>query len=83
MIEQLSKCKNHQLVWTYVDWAMGMDQKLAVGIFTKRATDELVSERMRVEAIVESLEKYPDALCLYLEHLVNVRNMKVLFCLSI
>lgn len=77
MIENLSKCKDHQLVWTYVDWAMGVDQKQAVEIFTKRSGDELVSERMRVETIVESLEKYPDAFCLYLEYLVNVKNLKV------
>lgn len=77
MIEQLSKCKDHQLVWQYVDWAMSVDQKLAVEIFTKRAGDELMSERMRVEAIAESIEKYPDAFCLYLEYLVQVKNMKV------
>lgn len=77
LIEQLSKCKDHQLVWQYVDWAMSKDQRLAVEIFTKRASDELVSERMRTEAIVENLEKYPDALCLYLEYLINVKNLKV------
>lgn len=77
MIEQLAKCKDHQLVWTYVDWAMAIDERQAVEIFTKRAGDELVSERMRTETIVESLEKYPEAMCLYLEHLVNVKNLKV------
>jgi hypothetical protein len=83
MVEQLSKCKDHQLVWKYVDWAMLMDQKLAVEIFTKRSGDELTSERMRIEVILESLEKYKDALCLYLEYLINTKNLKVFFFVSV
>ena len=78
VIEQLSRCKDHQLVWQYVDWAMQTDQVKAVEIFTKRSADELTSERMRVDLILESLQSYKDALTIYLEFLIHIKNIKVL-----
>ncbi len=76
-IEQLAKCRDHQLVWKYVDWAMQADQMLAVEIFTKRSADELTSERMRVDVVLDSLQNYKLALTIYLEFLINVKNIKV------
>ncbi len=77
VIEQLAKCRDHQLVWKYVDWAMQVDQALAVEIFTKRSSDELASERMRVDVVLDNLQNYRLALTIYLEFLINVKNIKV------
>ena len=79
IVEQLSKCKDHQLVWSYVDWSMKIDQLEAVEIFTKRSSDELASERMRPEFVLENLENqnYVDALTIYLEYLIHFKNIKV------
>lgn len=82
-IEQLSACKNHQSVWKYVDWAMSVDQGKAVEIFTKRSLDELTSERMRIDIILENLEKYKHALLIYLDFLVNTKNIKVNYDLNL
>lgn len=89
MIEELCKLKDHQLVWKYFDWVMKKDEIKGVQLFTKRAVDELNSERMRIDTILESLVKYKVALTLYLEHLIFTKNNKVLnymfslFCIFI
>ncbi|CAF0716807.1 unnamed protein product [Brachionus calyciflorus] len=76
LIDQISSCNDHQLVWKYVDWAMGIDQTKGVEIFTKRSSDELNSERMRVDFILENLQKYKTAYLIYLDFLVNTKNLK-------
>jgi len=53
------------------------DQKKGVEIFTKRSSDELVSERMRAEVILENIQIYRDALAYYLEFLIYTKNVKV------
>jgi hypothetical protein len=82
MIEQLARCKDHQLVWNYVDWALKIDQSKSVEIFTKRSDDELTSERMRPDLIIDHLEKYTEALTIYLEYLIYTKNIKVVFLIS-
>jgi vacuolar protein sorting-associated protein 3 len=77
VIDMLSKLKEHNLVWKYVDWALTKDQKKGVEIFTKRSSDELVSERMRAEVILENIQIYRDALAYYLEFLIYTKNVKV------
>ena len=66
MVDMLSKLKEHQLVWKYVDWALGKNQKKGVEIFTMRSGDELTSERMRYDVILENLQNYKEALAHYL-----------------
>lgn len=78
-IDVLSKCNDHQIVWKYVDWAMKIDQTKAIRIFTNRENDELNSERMRIQVILENLSKYQTALFIYLDFLVNIKNLKVMF----
>ena len=73
----LAKLKEHPLVWKYVDWALSKDQKKGVEIFTQRSSDELTSERMRYEVILESLQNYKEALAYYLEYLIYTKNVKV------
>lgn len=82
-IDVLSKCTDYQVLWSYVDWAMEIDQTKAVGIFTNRENDELNSERMRIETILENLSKYQTALFIYLDFLVNTKNLKVTNNISI
>ncbi len=76
MVKQLAKLKDHQLVWKHVDWAMNKDQSKAVEIFTERSVDELSSERMRTDIVLENLLGYKTALSLYLEHVIFVKNVK-------
>lgn len=78
VIQQLSSLKDYQLVWYYVDWAMSKDQLKAVEIFTKRPVDEIVSERMRVDTILDNLQNYKEAFVIYLEYLIFNKNIKVL-----
>jgi vacuolar protein sorting-associated protein 3 len=80
IVEKLAQLNDHQLVWQYVDWAMSKQQSKAVEIFTKRANDELTSERMRTETILEYLQNYKEALAVYLEHLIYKKNIKVCCC---
>ena len=77
LIDQLSQLKDHQLVWKFVDWAMEKDQRKSVEIFTFRSNDELVSERMRIDTIIENIQKYKEALIIYLEFIVFTKNNKV------
>jgi hypothetical protein len=78
-VDQLAKCRDHQLVWKYVDWAMQVDQAVAVEVFTKRSTDELASERMRVDNVLDCLQNYKLALTIYLEFIIHVKNIKVTY----
>ena len=76
VVEQLAKLKDHQLVWKHVDWAMNKDQVKAVEIFTQRSADELSSERMRTDIVLENLSSFKTALTLYLEHVIFAKNVK-------
>ena len=77
VIQQLSQLKDYHLLWQYLDWAMAKNQKIAIRIFTERSSDELASERMRPDAIIEYLLSYREALELYLEYLIYTKNLKV------
>lgn len=77
VIDQLSKLKEHQLVWQYVEWALKINQKKAVEIFTKRSADELTSERMRIDLILDNFQNYREAYLIYLEFLIYTKNIKV------
>lgn len=70
VIEKLSSLKDHQLLLSYLDWAMLKDQNKAVKIFTERPKDELASERLRPDLIIERLLNYKEALVIFLEFLV-------------
>lgn len=56
---------------------MSINQKKAVEIFTKRSNDELTSERMRIDMVLENIHNYKEALTIYLEYLINIKNIKV------
>lgn len=60
-----------------MDWIMNTDRIKGVRIFTQRAADELASERMRPDTIIDYLTNYKEALTLYLEYLIYEKNIKV------
>ncbi len=78
VIEQLSRLKDYQLLWRNIDWVMNINQAVAIKIFTQREVDELASERMRPDNIIDYLMNYKEALILYLEYLIYEKNIKVI-----
>ena len=77
VIEQMSRLKDYQLLWRNIDWVMNINQANAIKIFTQREADELASERMRPDIIIDYLMNYKEALVLYLEYLIYEKNIKV------
>lgn len=78
VIEQFSQLKDYQLLWNNLDWVMSKDRIKGVRIFTQRPKDELTSERMRPDLIIDYLTNYKEALTLYLEYLIYEKNIKVI-----
>ena len=78
VIEQLTKLNNYQLLWQNMDWIMNLDQVNGVKVFTGRASDELTSERMRPDVIIDYLSNFKEALTIYLEYLIYEKNIKVI-----
>ncbi|KAF4527983.1 hypothetical protein B566_EDAN016638 [Ephemera danica] len=62
--------KDVDLLWRYADFILKQDQLKGVQIFTNRFHNELDSDKLKQEVILEFLQHYPQALMLYLEHLV-------------
>lgn len=77
VIQQLSRLKDHKLLLSYLDWAMNKNQTKSVEIFTQRPEDELESERLRPDLVIERLLNYKEALVLFLEYLVFNKNTMV------
>ena len=73
----MSRLKDYQLLWRNIDWVMNINQANAIKIFTQREADELASERMRPDIIIDYLMNYKEALVLYLEYLIYEKNIKV------
>ncbi|XP_065072216.1 transforming growth factor-beta receptor-associated protein 1-like [Rhopilema esculentum] len=76
IVEFISKLEDHELVWTYAPWILEKDSTIGVKIFTTRPDNEPLSDRLRPEAIVEYLIKFPNAMRIYLEYLVLERNIQ-------
>ena len=60
-----------------MDWVMSKDKIKGVRVFTQRPNDELASERMRPDLIIDYFTNYKEALTLYLEYLIHDKNIKV------
>lgn len=60
---------------SYLDWAMSKDQVKAVEVFTHRPQEELASEKLRVDLIIERLLNYKEALVIFLEYLVFNKSL--------
>ncbi|XP_056250471.1 transforming growth factor-beta receptor-associated protein 1 [Seriola aureovittata] len=63
----LSQLEDRDAVWTFADWTLQRNQEIGVQIFTKRPPDD----RLETQDVLVCLEKYPLALVLYLEFLIQ------------
>ncbi|XP_048388257.1 transforming growth factor-beta receptor-associated protein 1 homolog isoform X2 [Stegostoma tigrinum] len=75
IVDFLSFCSNHELVWKYADWALRKNEEVGVQIFTRRPLDESQTS-MNPDDIVNYLHKHKKAVVTYLEHLVFDRNVQ-------
>ncbi|XP_067889921.1 transforming growth factor-beta receptor-associated protein 1 homolog isoform X2 [Heterodontus francisci] len=76
IVDFLSFCSNHELVWKYADWALQKNEEVGIQIFTRRPLDENETSRMNPDDIVNYLHKYKKAVVVYLEHLVFERSIQ-------
>ncbi|XP_033638658.1 transforming growth factor-beta receptor-associated protein 1-like [Asterias rubens] len=76
VVEFLSRCSDHELVWRYVDWALQKNPELGVKIFTDRSESEPLTERMRPDTVIDYLHAFPKAVMRYLEHLVFTKKLE-------
>ncbi|GLH03240.1 Transforming growth factor-beta receptor-associated protein 1 [Gryllus bimaculatus] len=74
-VECLANLKEHDLVWRYADFVLGIDEVVGVGIFTLRDNDDSSTDTMKPDTIIDYLHKYPKGVILYLEHLVLKENI--------
>ncbi|ESP04691.1 hypothetical protein LOTGIDRAFT_135703 [Lottia gigantea] len=76
VIEFLANLNNHELVWKYIDWALEKDEELGVQILTERPVNEPPSERLRPDAVIDYLHRFPLAVINYLEYLVFQKKLE-------
>lgn len=74
--EFLANLNDHELVWKYVDAVLVKDAQLGVRVFTERPSQEPPSERLRPEAVIDYLHRFPEAVITYLEHLVFQKKLE-------
>nr|XP_020469617.1 transforming growth factor-beta receptor-associated protein 1-like isoform X1 [Monopterus albus] len=66
----LSQLKDRDTMWKFADWTLQRNQKVGVEIFIKCPPDD----RVETQDVLAFLEKYPLALLMYLEFLINDLN---------
>ncbi|XP_007883285.2 transforming growth factor-beta receptor-associated protein 1 homolog [Callorhinchus milii] len=76
IIDFLSFCSDHELVWKYADWALQKNEEVGVKIFTRRPLVESQTIGINPDDIINYLHKYRKAVVVYLEHLVFERNIQ-------
>ncbi|XP_023667162.2 transforming growth factor-beta receptor-associated protein 1 homolog [Paramormyrops kingsleyae] len=76
IVDFLSFCPNLAVVWKYADWALNRSTKVGVQIFTRRPVEEEQLGKMNPDDVVKYLQKYSQALVLYLEHLVLEKRVQ-------
>jgi hypothetical protein len=80
LILTVRSLSDHELVWKYVDWVLEKDEEMGVRVLTERPANEPPSERLRADAVIDYLHRFPRAVIAYLEHLVFTRKMEVTVC---
>uniref|UniRef100_A0A672HNN3 Transforming growth factor-beta receptor-associated protein 1-like n=1 Tax=Salarias fasciatus TaxID=181472 RepID=A0A672HNN3_SALFA len=73
IVKTLSELKSPDIVWAFADWTLQQNQETGVQIFTRRPPDDLFD----ANDVLTLLHKYPLALLLYLEFLINDLNNEV------
>ena len=64
------------MVLQYAQWALDRNQEEAARVFTERVDGEK-SEQLKPSFLLDFLKPYPDATLIYLEYLVNDKNLMV------
>lgn len=64
-------------MWRYADFVLSRDQEVGVGIFTLRSAQEMNSDALKPDTVVNYLHQYPKAVVKYLEHLVIKQEIQV------
>jgi hypothetical protein len=72
--------KEPELMWRYADFVLSRDQEVGVGIFTLRSAQDVNSDTVKPDMVVDYLHQYPKAVVKYLEHLVMKQEIQV--CVS-
>ncbi|XP_069747219.1 transforming growth factor-beta receptor-associated protein 1 homolog isoform X2 [Narcine bancroftii] len=76
IVDFLSFCSDHELVWKYADWILQKNEEVGIQIFSRRPIDENQTTGMNPDDIVNYLHKHKKAVVVYLEHLVFERNIQ-------
>ncbi|PVD33381.1 hypothetical protein C0Q70_04636 [Pomacea canaliculata] len=76
VVEVLANLSDHDLVWKYIDWVLEKDEELGVKVLTERPPNEPPSERLRPDAVIDYLHRFPKAVITYLEYLVFQRKLE-------
>ena len=72
--KQLAKGNfNPHILWENAEWILQLDQKAGVQVFTNQNVD---SERLVPDNVIDFLHSYPDAVIDYLYHLVMVQKVQ-------
>lgn len=69
-VECLVNLKEPEFLWRYADFVLSRDQEVGVGIFTLQSAQDVNSDALKPDTIVNYLHQYPKAVVKYLEHLV-------------
>ena len=70
------RCGAIEVVLQYSKWALDRNQEEAARVFTERVDGEK-SEQLKPSFLLDFLKPYPDATLIYLEYLVNDKNLMV------
>ncbi|KAJ8291217.1 hypothetical protein GJAV_G00022730 [Gymnothorax javanicus] len=73
VIHLLQRQNHGQLVWKFADWALERSQEVGARIFIRREEEQ---NPLREEEVLCFLNKHPQALEMYLEHLIFVSKSK-------
>jgi hypothetical protein len=69
--------KEPEFLWRYADFVLSHDQEVGVGIFTLRSAQDVNSDALKPDTVVNFLHQYPKAVVKYLEHLVIKQEIQV------
>lgn len=73
IVNILTHMEHKPIIWKFVDWVLQRDQKVGILLFTKRHASD---HNVFAPNVLTILTKYPVAMTLYLEYLVNELNSK-------
>lgn len=76
IVEVLANMSDHDLVWKYIDWVLEKDEEMGVKVLTERPANEPSSERLRPDAVIDYLHRFPNAVITYLEYLIFQRKLE-------